>query len=343
MVELLSLSQPLKAVADEANALTHMMEAVMGAHFDAAAAARQTVVQSLQAACVQAHITPSDDVTPEDLAQVGMNALRNLVLADQTLDVAIYILATELYSIKIWLALGMDSWDEYVDAALVEGEQADKWKAQLSQLPTLQQKPGELISAVGIGRDPDKVKHWLKRSVPTVLYNAKEHPVELEDGTTVDHVWLANHEPSITAELTPMASKLDMSKPDDVTKFQEALTVAAEQPREALREFKRQKGYMNPKIDRIELCADLVEIIDVSSGEITHEWRVPEMAFATEADWNFYWMALSRRYGFSVTTKTEKINDKRKPKSKRPATDRSRRGRGQSAVHSMSGRDRKRE
>jgi len=337
------LTRPLKAVFDEAEALTHMTEALLGAQFKVPAAATQTVIQSLQAACVQAHIEPTDDLSPRDMGELGMMALRNLVLADQTVDVAIYILATELYSMKMWLMLGMDSWEEYVDAALVEGERADQWKEQLSQCEFPIQEPGKLLEIAGVGRDPDRMKHWLKRSVPTVLYNAKEHPVELEDGTTVDHVWLANHEPSITAELTPMASKLDMSKPDDVTKFQEALTVAAEHPREALREFKRKKGYLNPKIDRIELNADLVEIIDVSSGEITHEWRVPGMTFATEADWNFFWMALSRRYGFSVTTKTEKINDNRKPKSKRPATDRSRRGRGQSAVHSMPGRDRKRQ
>jgi len=328
------LSRPMKAVMDEATAFTHMIDAVIGAQFDAPAAARQTVVQALHAACVQASVRPDDDVTPEDLAQVGMNALRNLVLADQALDVAIYLLATELYGLKIWLALGMDSWDEYVDASLVEGEQADKWKAQLSGS---QLQPGELLSAAGIGRDPDKIKHWLKRTVPQVLYPAKEHPVKLEDGTQVDHVWLANHEPSITVELTPLAGKLDMDKPEDVATFQEALTVAATRPRDDFRDFKKEKGYMKSHVEPVRVPAELIEVVDPETGEITHEWRVPEMTFASEADWNFYWMALAKRYNFVVTTRTEKArkHDSAKPKPK--SAHRRGTGRGQ-PVHSLSGR-----
>ena len=81
-------------------------------HTDAATAARQAVIESLQVACQQIGVDPKDNLPANDVANVITSALRNLVLTNTTLDVSIYMLATEAYSMKIWLAAGMNSWSE---------------------------------------------------------------------------------------------------------------------------------------------------------------------------------------------------------------------------------------
>ena len=92
--------------------------------------------------------------------------------------------------------------------------------------------------------------------------------------------------------------------------FQEALTVIATEGRDEFRKFKQDNGYTRPRSQdggqpqggRIDVPAELVEIVDPETGEITYQWRVPEMVFEGEPAWNFFWMALAKRYSFSVTT-----------------------------------------
>ena len=334
-----TIAKPLKAKEDEAKALTDMMDAVTGPQFSVPSAARQTAIRAFQAACVQMGIREDEELTPKDVAQVGMNALRNVVLADQTVDVTIKLVATELYSLKVWLALNMNSWSEYVDAALLEGENSERWKGELNN----PQEFGELLAASGLG-NLDKVKFWIKTLVPTVLFNAKEHPVELEDGTQVDDKWIAVNTPNLPLEMSPLVKHLDMNKPEDVEKFQEVLKTAVTSPREEFRNFKKevkngQAPTPPPEPTRVEV--EMIEVVDVESGEVTHRWRVPEMTFDDESAWNFFWMALQRRYNFVIQTKTERVHHESKPDPDPENADKCGPGRGKS-VHPVSRRNGKR-
>jgi len=322
-----------EAIRGGGDPLTGMMGVVANAALDPVHAARQTVIQALRTACVQTGIDPKgDDMSASDLADVVTTAIRNLILANGALDVSIYMLATEAFEMKIWLAKGASSWDEYVDLTLLEGDTSEAWRQKLNTLDK-PDAPGELVAA-GIGSDPKKIKHWLKRTVPNVLYPAKQHPVEV-GGVVVDHEWLARNAPSASSELTPLAGKLDLSKPEDVAVFQDALKTVATDGRDGLREFKQNNGLVNPRTapTRTDVQVELVQVVDVSTGETRHEWRVPSLTFETEPTYNFFWMALSRRFNFHITTRTEKHG---KPKSAQVAD---RRGTGRKQpVHSVSGR-----
>jgi hypothetical protein len=322
----------LKAVMDEAQSLQSMYEAIFGNSLNVPEAAKNAVIQSLHAAYTQTCVAPNSETTPASFARVGMSALRNLVMSQEVGISAIRLLATQLFRTRVWLALGMSSWREYVNHALTEGENAANWEQELGQMEqgvNLFEMAGEQFKAVRMW------KYELVTGTEFVLARAQEYPAKLPDGQVVDHVFLAQEEPSAIRELIPPARQLDMDKPEDAARWNQLLTDVATKSRQVRREEMRQQGLRNSRPDlpaRQPVTVDLVEILDTGTGEVANEWRVPPMVFGSEMEWHFFQMALSRRYEFRITTKAERIAKKNaKPKSKSrqaaPST-RHRRGRG---------------
>ncbi len=172
-------------------------------------------------------------------AQVGQMTIRNLIQAGDLLTGAVILFANEVYQDKQWIPLGLNSWDEYLDNALLE--------------------------------DTDRKWRHVLRNAPKLLVPLQDKAVEvtLPDGSkkVIDAPYMAS-KPSIIQDLIPVISKLDLEVPEEREAFDEIVSIAATRPREELRTWLADRGLRATVECEITGTVKAVQVVDHDTQEV---------------------------------------------------------------------------